>query len=105
MIQKAHGKETRIFILKVDVTSEQDIISVKELFTSENMTCDILINNAGIVSGKALATGDLLPKDANFTMSVNCLSNFLILHHFLPTMTSNNKGHIVTIASSMGLVP
>ena len=105
MIHKEYGNETKVFIIKVDVTSEKDIIALKELFTSENMTCDILINNAGIVSGKALATGDLLPKNANFTMNVNCLSNFLILHHFLPTMTSNNKGHVVTIASSMGLIP
>ena len=63
---------------------------------------DILINNAGIVSGKTL----LLTSDENIekSMQVNVLPLFWFARAFLPSMIERNSGHIVTISSAGGLI-
>jgi all-trans-retinol dehydrogenase (NAD+) len=63
---------------------------------------DILINNAGIVSGKPC----LEASDAEIlhTFEVNTLAHFWIIRIFLPGMIERNSGHIVTIASAAGLL-
>eukprot|EP00992_Anisonema_acinus_P012256 TRINITY_DN8006_c0_g1_i1.p1 TRINITY_DN8006_c0_g1~~TRINITY_DN8006_c0_g1_i1.p1 ORF type:complete len:299 (-),score=56.45 TRINITY_DN8006_c0_g1_i1:100-996(-) len=63
---------------------------------------DILINNAGIVSGKKLL--DVPDGLAAKTMDVNTTAHFWTVKSFLPGMLDRNHGHIVTIASAAGLV-
>jgi all-trans-retinol dehydrogenase (NAD+) len=48
---------------------------------------------------------DLPVESFEHTMKVNALSHVLILKRLLPTMIKKNQGHIVTIASTMGLIP
>ena len=63
---------------------------------------DILINNAGIVSGKDFLE---LPDDKiEATFDINVLSLFWTGKAFLPSMIQRNRGHIVTIASASGLI-
>lgn len=63
---------------------------------------DLLINNAGVVSGKTL----LETTDAKIrqTMEVNTLALFWTAKAFLPGMIARGKGHVVTIASAAGIV-
>lgn len=63
---------------------------------------DILINNAGIVSGQSLL--QLKPEQIEATFDVNSLALFWTTRAFLPMMIEQNRGHIVTIASAGGLV-
>jgi all-trans-retinol dehydrogenase (NAD+) len=63
---------------------------------------DILINNAGIVSGKTLLENS--DEKIERTMQVNVLPLFWIARAFLPSMLERNSGHIVTIASAAGLI-
>ena len=62
---------------------------------------DILINNAGIVTGKYFldAPDELIEK----TFQVNTLAHFWLVKSFLPGMLERNSGHIVSIASAGGL--
>jgi len=62
----------------------------------------VLINNAGVVQGKLIL--DLKPEDVKQTFEVNTLAHFWILKAFLPEMIKQKTGHIVTMASVMGLV-
>lgn len=62
----------------------------------------ILINNAGIVSGKKLL--DSPEKLIEMTIAVNTTSHAYTVREFLPAMLRRNHGHIVTIASLAGLV-
>ena len=64
---------------------------------------DILVNNAGIVRGGFLTEAQ--PRDIELVMNVNTMSLFWVTRAFLPAMVERNSGHIVTIASSAGLVP
>ncbi|MDX1500504.1 MAG: SDR family NAD(P)-dependent oxidoreductase, partial [Woeseiaceae bacterium] len=62
---------------------------------------DVLINNAGVVSGKPLLeiTDDAIER----TFAVNALAPIWMVRAFLPGMLERGNGHIVTIASAAGL--
>jgi len=62
----------------------------------------ILINNAGVVSGKEFL--DATESEIEHTMKVNTLALLYTTREFLPSMIRNKKGHIVTIASLGGLI-
>eukprot|EP00037_Helgoeca_nana_P008092 m.72303 g.72303 ORF g.72303 m.72303 type:complete len:331 (-) comp18716_c0_seq1:242-1234(-) len=61
----------------------------------------ILINNAGVVTGKKFLECD--DEKIELTMKVNAEAHFWTTKAVLPTMYEANHGHIVTIASSAGL--
>jgi all-trans-retinol dehydrogenase (NAD+) len=63
---------------------------------------DILINNAGVVTGKTLL--DASPEEIERTFDVNVLALFWTTRAFLPAMLQRDRGHVVTIASAAGLV-
>jgi all-trans-retinol dehydrogenase (NAD+) len=63
---------------------------------------DVLINNAGIVSGLPLM--GLPDEKIERTFAVNALALFWTTKAFLPTMTARGSGHLVTVASAAGLV-
>ncbi|XP_015789654.1 17-beta-hydroxysteroid dehydrogenase 13-like [Tetranychus urticae] len=57
----------------------------------------MVINNAGVVSGKDFL--ELTDEEILRSFDVNVLSNFWINKAFLPDMISVNHGHIVTMAT------
>ena len=63
---------------------------------------DVLVNNAGIVSGRPLL--ELSDERIERTFAVNTLALFWTSKAFLPAMTARGSGHIVTVASAAGLI-
>lgn len=63
---------------------------------------DILINNAGVVSGKPLVR--LEDAEIERTFAVNTLALFWVTRAFLPRMLERGSGRVVTVASAGGLV-
>lgn len=63
---------------------------------------DILINNAGVVSGKPLL--ECSDEAIERTFQVNALALFWTVRAFLPGMMVAGGGHVVTVASAAGLV-
>ncbi|KAA0235340.1 MAG: putative ketoacyl reductase [Acidimicrobiales bacterium] len=61
---------------------------------------DVLINNAGVVSGDYLLA--LTDEQIRRTFEVNTLSLFWMARAVLPSMVERNAGHIVNIASASG---
>jgi len=86
---------------KCNVMSLAEVTEVGNMVQSEVGKVDILINNAGIVSGKFLL--DLSEEHINRTFNVNTISHFWTIKQFLPDMLKTNLGHIVTIASAAGI--
>ena len=64
-------------------------------------TVDVLINNAGVVSGKDLL--EISDEQIELTFNVNALALFWTTRAFLPAMLERNSGHIVTVASAGGI--
>lgn len=63
---------------------------------------DVLINNAGVVTGKLLLDAD--DEDIQRTFDVNVLALYWVTRAFLPGMADRGHGTVVTIASAAGLV-
>ena len=83
--------------LRLDVNSPADIAAAVK--TAGDVT--VVINNAGIVSGKPLLeTSD---EAIERTFQVNTLAHFWTVRAFLPGMLSRGRGHLVTVASVAGL--
>lgn len=85
-----------------DVADRQQIYARATESIAAGGPVDILINNAGIVSGDDFLA---LP-DAKIeaTFAINVLALFWTCKAFLPSMIERNRGHVVTIASASGLV-
>ncbi|XP_043269665.1 estradiol 17-beta-dehydrogenase 11-like isoform X1 [Venturia canescens] len=85
-----------------NLCDREDVYKKAAQLQQEVGKVSILINNAGVVTGKRfLETSDeLLIK----TMDVNVMSHFWTVKAFLPAMMEDNKGHIVSIASMAGYV-
>ncbi|XP_077990582.1 epidermal retinol dehydrogenase 2-like [Glandiceps talaboti] len=86
-----------------DVTKKEEVYRIAEQVTKDVGHVTILVNNAGVVAGKKLmdCPDDLIER----TMNVNTMAIFWTLKAFLPSMMTNNHGHIVTIASIAGSLP
>jgi len=87
---------------KVDISSREEIYKAAEKVKREIGDVSILINNAGIVTGRKFmdCPDDLVVK----TMQVNTHAHFWTMKAFLPKMLERNHGHVVEIASAAGLM-
>ncbi|WP_241969079.1 SDR family NAD(P)-dependent oxidoreductase [Trueperella bialowiezensis] len=86
----------------VDVTSNESVAAAAEQALEEFGRVDILINNAGIVTGKDFLS--VTEADVERTFAVNTTSHYRTVKAFLPGMLERDRGAIVTIASAAGLV-
>jgi all-trans-retinol dehydrogenase (NAD+) len=92
-----------VIVHTVDLSQREQIYATAKRVRDEmDGDVEILINNAGIVSGKKLfdCSDSLLEK----TMAVNANALFYMAKAFLPAMFERNNGHYVTIASMAGHV-
>jgi len=85
-----------------DVSDRKMVYTVADRVKKDVGKVDILINNAGVVSGIPLLECD--DEQIERTMSVNVLAHFWTVKAFLPDMVETNSGHIVTVASAGGIV-
>ena len=85
-----------------DLSNREQVYAMTAKVKKEVGPVDILINNAGIVSGKPILE---LDDDRNIdrTFKINAISHFWTIKSFLPDMLSRQRGHIVTIASMAGI--
>ncbi|NWR33369.1 RDHE2 dehydrogenase, partial [Tachuris rubrigastra] len=92
---------TRVHCYICDCSKRQDVYRVADQVKKEVGDVNILVNNAGIVTGKTFidSPDSLVEK----TMEVNSMAHFWTYKAFLPAMIATNHGHLVSIASSAGL--
>ncbi|KAJ7094538.1 retinal short-chain dehydrogenase/reductase [Mycena belliarum] len=86
---------------KCDVSKWEEVEAVSKKIIEEIGQPTVLVNNAGVAQGKLIL--DLLPEDIQQTFGVNMLAHFWTLKAFLPGMIAKKRGHIVTMASVMGI--
>jgi all-trans-retinol dehydrogenase (NAD+) len=88
------------YIYVCNLCDREDVYKKAALVSKDVGKVSILINNAGVVTGKKfLDTSDQMIQR---TMEVNVMSHFWTVKAFLPAMLKENKGHIVSIASLAG---
>lgn len=87
---------------KCDVSKWEEVEAVSAKVKEEIGDPTVIVNNAGVVQGKLIL--DLSPSEIEQTFGVNTLAHFWTLKAFLPAMIERKEGHVVTVASVMGLV-
>ncbi|XP_075272237.1 epidermal retinol dehydrogenase 2 [Opisthocomus hoazin] len=99
-LARANGA-VRVHCYICDCSKRQDVYRVADQVKKEVGDVSILVNNAGVVTGKRFidAPDSLVEK----TMEVNIMAHFWTYKAFLPAMMASNHGHLVSIASSAGL--
>jgi all-trans-retinol dehydrogenase (NAD+) len=87
---------------KVDVSDAKSVGESAASLINEGKVPDIVILNAGVVSGKYFH--EHLDGEIEKTIGVNVLGCMLVTRAFLPEMIRRGSGHIVTIASAAGML-
>ena len=101
MIQEQIKGEVHVVTFRCDVSEKESITQAGQIARQVFGEVTVLINNAGIVSGKSiLENSDFMMKK---TLEVNTLAHLYTIREFLPDMIRIKKGHIVSIASVAGL--
>jgi len=98
-ICKKHG--VKVWTYTCDLSKRLAVYATAKKVEEEVGDIDILINNAGIVTGRKLL--DCPDEIIEATMNINCNAHFWTLKSFLPSMMARNHGHIVSIASMAGI--
>lgn len=87
---------------QVDVSDAAAVHNLAEKMKARNWVPDILILNAGVVSGKYFHEHH--PDEILKTIGVNITGVMMVAHAFLPDMVKRGSGHLVTIASAAGML-
>nr|XP_019566612.1 PREDICTED: short-chain dehydrogenase/reductase family 16C member 6-like [Rhinolophus sinicus] len=92
----------KVFAYKCDCSNRQEVYRVADRVKKEVGDVTILINNAGIVTGKLFLN---TPDDmVERSFLINALSHFWTCKAFLPAMMKANHGHLVCISSVAGQI-
>ncbi|XP_001513928.2 epidermal retinol dehydrogenase 2 [Ornithorhynchus anatinus] len=92
----------RVHAYTCDCSRKEEVYSVANQVKKEVGDVTILINNAGIVTGKRfLDTPDEMVEKS---FQVNSIAHCWTYKAFLPAMVASNHGHLVSISSSAGLI-
>jgi NAD(P)-dependent dehydrogenase (short-subunit alcohol dehydrogenase family) len=91
--------------LRTDVTDPSEVERAVGRIVEAFGRIDVLVNNAGI-SGSAAATvcHQTSVDDWDRVQAVNVRGPFLCTRAVLPTMLAQGNGHVITVASTAGLV-
>jgi len=87
---------------RCDVGDPDAVAALAQRVLDEVGTVDVLVNNAGIVSGRPLV--ELEDRQIEATFRVNTLALYWTTKAFLPAMVAQRRGHVVTVASAAGLL-
>lgn len=87
--------------MSIDVSKKATVVAGAEKVLQKIGHLDVLINNAGVVSGKHFL--ELDEKDIALTYNVNTFALYWTIGAFLPSMLERDSGRLVTIASAAGL--
>lgn len=115
IVQRLVSKNVKVVVLDVstpecpvsgvhyylcDVSDKDQVTVCQRQIVNEVGKVTILINNAGITTGKTVI--DLTYEEIEKTIQVNLVASFYTIKSFLPDMLELKRGYVVTIASTLG---
>jgi NAD(P)-dependent dehydrogenase (short-subunit alcohol dehydrogenase family) len=99
------GSNLRIF--KMDVRNQKSINDAYEVIKENYDSLDVLINNAGIISGgksRYHALGELYTENISKVFQINSIAPVLVLEKFFSLLKKGNNPKVVNISSRMGSI-
>ncbi|TVR89115.1 MAG: SDR family NAD(P)-dependent oxidoreductase [Saprospirales bacterium] len=98
--RSASPHSEKIVTRRVDVSKKEQLVEGIGAIGAENV--DILINNAGVVTGREFCEHTHQDIDRTMAINTNALMHLTLL--VMPAMQKRGEGHIVNIASAAGLI-
>ena len=92
----------QVEIIKLDISSEKEILKAVPILIRKFTKIDILVNTVGGYLGGKNVT-QLGEDEWEAMMNLNLKSAFLISKHVIPIMISGNGGKIIHVSSKTGL--
>ncbi|MCB7479863.1 SDR family oxidoreductase [Christiangramia sediminis] len=92
----------QILCLEVDLTDDTQLKNSVAEIKERGLEIDILINNAGVVTGKNFSEHSL--RDIDLNMQVNSVAPMKLTNLLLPAMLKRKSGHIVNISSAASML-
>ena len=96
---KALGSSKKLHLIGIDLTDEESLIKFAEQLSSNQISIDALINNAGSLINQSFSTTTKNDFEAIYRVNVFGLASITRL--LLPLISS--KGHVVNISSMGGI--
>ena len=96
---KALGSSEKLHPISIDLTDEESLIKLAEQLSSNQISIDALINNAGSLINQSFSTTTKNDFEAIYRVNVFGLASITRL--LLPLISS--KGHVVNISSMGGI--
>ncbi len=99
-----------IHVFPLDVSNKESIFKAFDVVSRQTSSLDLLINNAGIISGtnkRGLHTipfGELHTEDLVRVFKVNSIAPILITERFLPLIERGSSPKVVNITSRLGSI-
>ena len=93
--------KNKIFLVKLDLTNDNEIKNSANKIISSKIPIDVLINNAGIIHTSIFQMTSI--KKFKEIFEVNFFSQALFTQYVLKAMIKNKKGSIVNISSTAGM--
>ncbi len=104
MRQELEGLGNQVHTQAVDVSRAGEVGDFRDAVYREMGRVDVLCNNAGVAVGGELQ--DIALEDWDWIVGVNLWGVILGCHYFYPRMIAQGGGgHIVNVASGLGLIP
>ena len=101
---KKYLNNERLFIYKVDISSQKENQKFKKQYLKEHLYLDILINNAGIIQ-EFTNIENLSLEAINKVMNINFYGAVTLIKEFLPDLKTRPEGYIVNVGSMGGFFP
>lgn len=92
---RADGGQAWAYVL--DVTSNEDCVSLAQKVASEVGPVDLLVNNAGVIFREGIDSPRAL-QNLQRTMDINVVGTFNVTHAWLPALRTT-RGAVVNVAS------
>lgn len=96
------NKDVQILCLEVDLTDDTQLKNSVAEIKERGLTIDILINNAGVVTGKNFSEHSF--QDIDLNMQVNSIAPMKLTNLLLPAMLKRKSGHIINISSAASML-
>jgi NAD(P)-dependent dehydrogenase (short-subunit alcohol dehydrogenase family) len=100
--EKLVGEGLDVSAHSLDVTSEDNILAMREFVVQKFHRLDVLVNNAGIYLDRDRSVMSLDRDTLLRTLETNTLGALRMCQVFIPLMKKNHYGRVVNVSSGMG---
>ncbi len=100
---KQINRHVEIYLRALDLNEREQIAALPSWLKENNLSVDLLINNAGLGDMGTFATSD--PGRIQQMLDVNISALTQLTRRLLPEMAAKKRGGILNVSSSAGFIP